>query len=298
MIVLLGWTADWSPASVAKRREQLSAFENRWKAFGATVRDRSRTETVDYLLVGSAIARARWELDYVRGWQRNPWFYLDQTLAAVFVSLTQPPPFDEARSAEIVRRIQAIPQIITDGEANLKDPAAPLAQLSIRELKDIRPRMEEMARQLKPFLTGGSASQLDPAVQAAIQALEGYRDWLQQRLPGMSNNVAVGRDNYVFFLKHVALIPYTPEQLRAMGRQEWERSVAFEAYEKNRNAKLPQLALAKDQAAQIAREAAAGAGDSRFPRGEEHPHRPGLGAALPQSSLSGLPGAAGRVWSR
>ena len=87
--------------------------------------DRSAPETVDYLLVGSAIARARWELDYVRGWQRNPWFYLDQTLASLFVSLTQPPPFDEARSAEIVGRVQAIPRILADGEANLKDPGRP-----------------------------------------------------------------------------------------------------------------------------------------------------------------------------
>jgi hypothetical protein len=249
-----GWAADWSPTAVATRRDELSAFENRWKALRPVGSDRPRTETVDYLLVGSAIARARWELDYVRGWQRNPWFYLDQTLAAVFVSLTQPPPFDQGRSAEIVRRIQAIPRIIADGEANLKDPAGPLAQLSIRELKDIRPRMEEMARQLKPLLAAGSVSQVDAAAQAAIQALEGYRAWLEQRLPGMSSNVAVGRDNYMFFLKHVALIPYSPEQLRVMGRQEWERSVAFEAYEKNRNAKLPELALAKDQAAQMARE--------------------------------------------
>jgi len=249
-----GWAADWSPSTIAKRREELSVFENRWKALGAEVRDRSRADTVDYLLVGSAIARARWELDYVRGWQRNPWFYLDQTLASVFVSLTPPPPFDDARSAEIVRRLEAIPQIIADGEANLKDPAGPLAQLSIHQLDDIRPRLEEMARKLKPLLTAASAAQLDAAVLSAIRALEGYRGWLEQRLPGMSSNVAVGQDNYIFFLKHVALIPYTPEQLLSMGRQEWERAVAFEAYEKERNARLPQLQLAKDQAAQMARE--------------------------------------------
>ncbi len=90
-----GWAADWSAATIAKRRDELSGFENRWKALATDARDGSRSETVDYLLVGSAIARARWELDYVRGWQRNPWFYLDQTLASLFVSLTQPPPFDE-----------------------------------------------------------------------------------------------------------------------------------------------------------------------------------------------------------
>jgi uncharacterized protein (DUF885 family) len=249
-----GWIADWSPTAVAKRRDELSAFENRWKDL-RPAGNRSRTETVDYLLVGSAIARARWELDYVRGWERNPWFYLDQTLASVFVSLTQPPPFDQVRSAEVVRRIQAIPQMISDGEMNLKNPARPLAELSIRQLKDIRPRLEEMARALKPFLANENAAHLDAAVQSAITALESYRAWLEQRLPGMSSNVAVGRDNYVFFLKHVALIPYGPGQILAMGRQEWQRSVAFEAYEKNRNAKLPQLALAKDQAEQMAREA-------------------------------------------
>jgi uncharacterized protein (DUF885 family) len=249
-----GWAADWSSSTIAKRRNQLAGFERRYKELGRVVEDRPRADTVDYLLVGSAIARARWELDYVGGWQRNPWFYLDQTLASVFVSLTQPSPFDQACSAEIVRRIQAIPQIIADGETNLKDPAGPLAQVSIHQLNDIRPRLEEMARELKPHLTTGSVAQLDAAVQAAIQALEGYRAWLQQRLSTMSSKVAVGRDNYIFFLKHVALIPYTPEQLRAMGRQEWERAVAFEAYEKNRNAGLLQLPLAKDQAAQIARE--------------------------------------------
>src|SRR6202162_1028580 len=129
-----GWAADWSSSTIAKRREELSGFENRWKALGIPVSGRSRTETADYLLVGSAIARARWELDYVRGWQRNPWFYLDQTLASVFVSLTQPPPFGQARSAEVVRRIQAIPQIVVDAEANLKDPSRPLAELSCNQL--------------------------------------------------------------------------------------------------------------------------------------------------------------------
>jgi uncharacterized protein (DUF885 family) len=249
-----GWVADWSPSTIAKRRDELSAYESRWKALGLDASERSRAETVDYLLVGSAIARARWELDYVRGWQRNPWFYLDQALASVFVILTQPPPFDEARSAEVVRRIQAVPQIVADGEINLKDPARPLAELSIHQLSDIRPRMEEIARELKPYLAMGSAVQLDSAVQTAARALEGYRGWLEQRLPAMASDVAVGRDGYIFFLKHVALIPYAPEQLVSKGRQEWERAVAFEVYEKNRNTKLPQLALARDQAAQIARE--------------------------------------------
>ena len=53
----------------------------------------------------------------------------------------------------------------------------------------------------------------------------------RQKLPNARKDTAIGRENYVFFLRNVALLPYTPEQLLAMSQQEWSRSVAFEAYQ-------------------------------------------------------------------
>jgi hypothetical protein len=50
----------------------------------------------------------------------------------------------------------------------------------------------------------------------------------------------------------VALVPYTPEELLFMGRQEWERAVAFEAIEQGRNRALPQLPVFPDAATQVA----------------------------------------------
>jgi hypothetical protein len=41
------------------------------------------------------------------------------------------------------------------------------------------------------------------------------------------------------FLKRVALIPLTPEEIMAAGQQELERSVTFEALEQQRNRGLP-----------------------------------------------------------
>jgi hypothetical protein len=71
----------------------------------------------------------------------------------------------------------------------------------------------------------------------------------------METNTAVGRDSYCYFLKHVALMPFTPEQLLAMSKQEWERSVAFESFERIRNEGLPLPPVFENQAAQIRREA-------------------------------------------
>src|SRR6202035_2484261 len=72
------------------------------------------------------------------------------------------------------------------------------------------------------------------ALPAAVTALTEYRAWLTSKLPNARKDTAIGRDNYIFFLRKVALLPYTPEQLLAMSQQEWSRSVAFEAYQQTR----------------------------------------------------------------
>jgi uncharacterized protein (DUF885 family) len=63
----------------------------------------------------------------------------------------------------------------------------------------------------------------------------------------------VGRDAYVSFLRKVALMPFTPEEILAMGRQEWARSKAFETLERTRNTGLPELPVFPDAAHQIAK---------------------------------------------
>src|SRR5271155_1148385 len=67
-----GWVPDWSPEKVAGYRQQLNEFEARWKKMDAPKWPVARQ--VDYQLMGSAIARIRWELELNRSWQRDPEF--------------------------------------------------------------------------------------------------------------------------------------------------------------------------------------------------------------------------------
>jgi len=238
---------DWSAGSIARQRKQLEEFEALWKKLdraGWTV-----SEKVDDRLMGAALARVRWELDLNRRWQRDPTFYLDQTLTGLLESLVEPPPFDAARSREIVTHMQDIPKILSDGEANLH-AVRPFAQLAIDSLQQIRPQLLELEHELGPMLhtdgphAGDLSAEFQAATGKAIEALEAYRAWLQEHLLGMPENAAVGRANYEFFLSHVALIPYAPEQLLAISRQEWERAVTFEQIEKERDQGLPELKIA------------------------------------------------------
>ena len=236
-----GGTRDWSLAKIDNHREELSEFESRWKKI-----DPSRwaiPKQVDYRLIGSALSRVRWELEINSRWKRDPNFYLEQTLTPIVEALTVPSPYNAAQSREILTRIENVPSILQHGEENLSNPPAPFATVAIEALDGVRERLQKMAVALLGSTTL-KEQELNSAVERAAEALEKFRQQLQEKLPSLPKETALGRDAYVFFLKNVALLPYSPEELLAMGRQEWNRAVAFEAYETQRNKDVLPLKLA------------------------------------------------------
>ncbi|PYJ47374.1 MAG: DUF885 domain-containing protein [Verrucomicrobia bacterium] len=189
------------------------------------------------------VSRVRWELDINPRWKRDPNFYIEQTLTPIVEALTTPGPYNAAQSREIVTRIENIRPILHQGEENLVNPPRPFATVAVQALENIRPRLREMAAALLTFTTL-KPQELNGATDRAADALEEFRRWLQEKLPSLPQQTALGRDAYAFFLLNVALLPYSPERVLAMGRQEWNRAVSFEAFEKQRNKDLPPLKLA------------------------------------------------------
>jgi uncharacterized protein (DUF885 family) len=246
-----GGRRDWSAAAIARQKTELADFERRWRQLDPGTW--SVAQQVDYRLVGSAIARVRWELEINPRWQQDPTFYLDQTLTVLLEAALQPPPLGAERSREIVERMENIPEIIEAARQNLH-PIRPFAVLAIARLQQIRPELERVKVGLKPLLAAESvnegarsqAKKFETATDKAIVDLESYRSWLESQLKNMPVSSAVGREKYEFFLHRVALLPFTPEELLSLSQQEWARSVAFEQYEEHRNQGLPQLPLAAD----------------------------------------------------
>jgi uncharacterized protein (DUF885 family) len=238
-----GGTRDWSRDGIDKQRKDLAEFEARWKKIDPP--QLPIASQVDYKLIGSALARVRWELDINPSWKRDPNFYIAQTLTPIIEALTVPGPYDAARSREILTRIENIPSILQQGVENLDKPPAPFATVAIQALEKIRARLHQMATALLKSTTL-KEQELNSATDRAADALDGFREKLREMLPSLANETAPGRDAYIFFLKNVAMILYSPEELLAMGRLEWNRAVAFEAFEKNRNKNVPPLKIANN----------------------------------------------------
>jgi uncharacterized protein (DUF885 family) len=238
-----GGMRDWSRARIDNQRKELGEFEARWKKIDFHAWPIAKQ--VDYRLIGSALLRVRWELDINPSWRRDPTFYIGQTLTPIVEALTVSAPYNEAQSGEILTRIDNVPAILEQARQNLERPPAPFARVTIQSLENIRPHLHQMASALARSTT---VKELDlyAATDRAADALEKYRTFLQELLPSLSNETALGRDAYVFFLRNIAMLPYPPEQLLAAGRQEWDRAVAFETFEIQRNHDVPPLKLAEN----------------------------------------------------
>lgn len=247
-----GWVPNWSPQAIAGYRTKLAEFETRWEKLRDTTAPVPRQ--VDYSLVGSALARVRWELDMTQGWERNPMFYVDQTLGAYVHLVLDPSPFTADRTRDLVATLRSIPATLENGKKNLAHAVSPFARLAIEQLNQADSSLGKSVEELKPHLDATASRGIDEATRDAVSALDSYREWLKTGLPAMAPETAVGREAYLFFLKNVACLPYSPEELLAMGKQEWARAVASQDYEEHRNARLPPLDLFKNQAEEARRQ--------------------------------------------
>jgi hypothetical protein len=227
-----GWLPRWSAADVERYRAELTGFEERLRSLPPA---ESRAEQVDRRLLGSAFARARWELDVLRLWQTQPAFYINQTIGVVFDALLPPEP-DEAVIARVVELLEHTPSVLADARANLADGAvAEFGQVAIEQLAEISAQvnaaMTALARRASPEL----AERLVAAAATAGGALGEFRDWAAGSVASWRPAEPIGRNALQWFLTYVALLPFTPEEILATGRAELDRAIALELFERNRN---------------------------------------------------------------
>src|SRR5438094_3524495 len=183
-----GGRRDWSRASIDQRRNDLEHFEARWKKIDAS--HWPIPQQVDYRLIGSALSRVCWELDQNPRWKRDPNFYIEQTLTALVEALTVPTPYDEARSREILTRIENIPSILQQGSENLDKPPAPFATVAVQNRDGIRDRLHTMASALVG-LTTLKPQELNGATDRAADALKKFQQQLKDKLPKLPQQTAL-----------------------------------------------------------------------------------------------------------
>jgi len=242
------WVPDYSPEALAAYRGKYIEFSSKLKDLSHT--GWSKSDSVDYLLLHSAIERVNWELNILKLPNRNPDFYIHQTLGSVYELLLINSPINRKLAENIILRLNSFNKTVQSAKTNLTEPINSFADIALGNLKDIKSRLYKMRDTLNELFPVDLNAQLNSAVEHAVIAMDDYTKWIEKEKPNMHSSFYVGKEGYEYFLHNIALIPYYPEELLTMGKQEWDRSVAFDIFEKHRNKNLPELYIyssAKEQ---------------------------------------------------
>ena len=183
-------------ASVAKEIAWLRDFRKRLAAL--PVAGLAYDDRIDRAALAARVDRQLLELEEVRGWERNPNFYVNLVTSPVLGLLQRnfASPCSRIRSA--TRRLRAVPEVLRDAEVNLQHPPRLYTEVAIEQTRGAL----RFYRETVPVL---SATCHEPALQAdlaeadtaAVRATESFLRFLQEGLlPHSDGTVALGRDLY------------------------------------------------------------------------------------------------------
>ncbi|MFQ5605524.1 MAG: DUF885 family protein [bacterium] len=243
-----GWAPDYSPEAIKEYKSKYVEFSRKLNAIPKS--GWTRADSVDYLLLRSAIERVNWELNVLRLPQRSADFYINQTFGALYELLLIHSPMTAERARNIIVRMQSFPNTLEHARQNLTEPVLAFTEIALANARNPRQRLQRCADALKKMMNKSFHAKLDVAVDNGSSAMEDFIKWLEDKKSQMSNSFSIGRQRYEYFLKKIALLPFSPDHLLLMGQQEWNRSVAFDLYENLRNINVPKAELfasAQDQ---------------------------------------------------
>ena len=238
---------DFSPAAVANWQRGLAELRTRHGRFAT--RDWPVPDRIDHILVGVQLDALDFDLRVLKPWARDPGHWVDLVAATPYLTA-------RAASADrdrIVQQLRAVPRVLAEARTRLTSPSRELAGMALFHLEQSDGvNQGEPRRDPPPAGVIGwyedllaRAKKDDPAlvpdVQAALVALRGYRDWLKVESPRMTEPAFVGLEHYLWFVRHVRLVPLTIDDIRLIGVRELERARTLLAIERHRNRDLPEL---------------------------------------------------------
>jgi len=227
------WLPAWSPADVAAYRERITEFDAAWRSITIPAIDTDaagRAAIVDHALVGSAIARVKFELDVARTYATHPGFYVDACLGVYFDLLLTPPPFGADRTEAIIAALEHTPTALGWGRDNLGGSLVDDFRIvTIRTLTDIEPTLLESVTALASFVPAAKVDALTAAGELAIAELVAYRDWLATA--DAEPWAPIGEAGMEAFFRTIALNPLTIDDIQRIGLSELERAEGLSAIE-------------------------------------------------------------------
>jgi len=239
---------DYTPLAVAAQKTKLPEFRQRLAAIDPAGWPVS--ERVDYELVRAEMKGLDFELRILRPWARIPTFYAVLQTSEPDVPRREGPeipsvlnlwtyrfPLDDRGKADIRAKLAAVPGVLAQAKANLAEGTKDLWLMGIRQKDEEAADLAGLAARLRK-----TDPDLVPLVDRARTAVDGFRGWLQRKLPQLTGTSGIGVAEFDWYQRNVHLVPYSWAEQVSLVQREYDRAMAFLKLEEHRNRLLPPLA--------------------------------------------------------
>ncbi len=253
---------DYTPAASARKASTLATFQARLKAIDTT--GWSESALIDHKLVQAEMNGMDFELRILQPWVRDPSFYANFIPDMSDVPAHEGPyahpnidlykfsfPLSKADDAKLTAMIANIPAILTAAKSNLapgnvKDfwvygERAFVEQAeNLKALSDNTLIMRTLKGRIKADTTGASPA-LKRAISAAEAASLDFAAHIRAEAPKKTGPAGLGKENYNWYAKNVAMTPYDWNAQVVLLRRELDRSISSMRLEEVRNRNVPPI---------------------------------------------------------
>lgn len=242
---LVDGVPDYSREAMANQHQALAGWQTKLAAIDTA--GWPIPAQVDYRLVEAEMHGLDFDHRVLRPWERNPAFY-----ATVFWEQSDQParegpftaggielwsyrfPLDSAAAAAVNAGLRIVPPLLDRARTTLTGTARDLwiwGAHAMREQAGSLGRLEEMT----------AGTETASLAAAAREATSEFAAWLDEQAPNKAGPSGIGIENYDWYLRHVALVPYTWDQEVTLVTRELGRARAFLALAEIANRDRPVL---------------------------------------------------------
>lgn len=238
---------NYTAEAMANQHIELKDYQDRLKAIDPESWPVS--QQVDYHIVRAEMNGLDFDHRVLRPWSRNPCFYAAYYISPSDVPALEGPwrygtlclwkysfPLEGEQYDDFLMRIRAVPKVLEQAKVNLTEEAKDLWFLGIRRKKQESRYLTNLAERL-----GKDHPDLVPDINQAKEAVDEFRQWLEEKQKVMSAPSGIGVENYNWYMKNVHLVPYTWEDQVKLLKRELKRSITSLKLEETRNRHLPPL---------------------------------------------------------
>jgi len=199
---------DFSAAGLDRQHKFYSDFHNRLAAIRQD--SLSAEDKADYQIIDNSVNLSLLDLEKIHSYRHNPTVYVELVGNALFNPFVlEYAPLD-TRYRAIIARLQKIPALIQQGEANLMDAPEVWNRVAREENEGNLALIDKTLRAKAPE---GLKADYDRAAGPALEALRGFDKFLMDDLSKKTSDWRLGKENYDPKFAYTLVSGKTPEQV-------------------------------------------------------------------------------------